>query len=105
MPARSLEPEVLQVMDEVGLDLRDQRPKPLSVVPMQRVDLVVFLCAHEARRDLPGRHRTLTWILPDPELNFGNNDTRQAAYRFLRDDLRRRIEALAAVPGVMASLR
>jgi arsenate reductase len=88
-PKDRVRPEAVAVMDEVGIDISRQVPKPLPEALGPDVALVVGLCAEEACPVVPGAV-SLHWPLPDPRPGD------LAHHREIRDDLRRRITALAA---------
>ena len=63
-------------------------------MPLGDVDTVVTLCAEECPL-LPAPHLRLEhWELPDPAA-VSDEQQRVMAFRRVRDELRRRIEALA----------
>ena len=84
-PADQLNPAVVQAMAEIGLDLSQEYPKPLTAeqgAGRRRRD------HHGLRRRLPvypGRHY-LDWDLPDP----AGLSVEQV--RPIRDDISRRVE-------------
>ena len=63
-PAGELLEEALQVMHEIGLDLTDAFPKPVSVEVEQAADLIVTLDAHDDIEILDGK-RYRAWRLAD----------------------------------------
>jgi arsenate reductase len=92
--SEAVHPNAVAVMREVGVDISAQRPKLVSDVPLGDVDTVVTLCAEDiplhSSRDL----RRETWSLPDPTKVQGGEQERLAAFRAVREELRRRIDAL-----------
>jgi phosphate transport system protein len=92
-PAGAVHPTAVRVMHEVGIDISWQRPKRLSDVPMGDVDTVVTLCGEDVGL-IPGAVRTEAWPMPDPAAATGSEDEVLDAFRRVRDELRRRIEAL-----------
>jgi protein-tyrosine-phosphatase len=90
----AVHPLAVRVMKEVGIDISNQRPKLVTDVPLGDVDTVVTLCAEECAVP-PGRDlRREAWTLPDPTQVAGGEQEQLAAFRSVRDELRRRIEAL-----------
>jgi len=55
---------------------------------------VVTLCAEEVRPILPGKVTRHHWPLADPAAATGDEQARLAAFRSVRDELRRRIPKL-----------
>lgn len=92
----ALRPEALAVLREIGLDAADQRAKPIGAVPASAVDTVITLCAEEECPAWLGPATRLHWALPDPAAVTGTEAERLAAFRSVRDALRRRIVAFLA---------
>lgn len=65
-PAPELEPAVLQVMAEVGLDLSTHFPKPLTDDVVRAADVVITMGCGDACPLYPGT-TYLDWALEDPE--------------------------------------
>ena len=86
-PADHVHPEVVAVMDEIGIDLRDQTPKALSPEFAQWADVVVTMGCGDACPYIPGK-RYLDWELEDP------NGQPLNAVRATRDEIVRRIDQL-----------
>ena len=64
-PADEINPAVVTVMDEVGLDLTKEFPKPLTTETVQAADVVVTMGCGDACPIFPGK-RYLDWELDDP---------------------------------------
>jgi protein-tyrosine-phosphatase len=67
MPASQINATVAQVMSEVGLDITDQFPKPLTDDVVRAADVVITMGCGDACPIYPGK-RYLDWDLPDPSL-------------------------------------
>ena len=78
-------------MSEIGIDISGQRSKSVDEVADRSFDVVVTTCdeAREACPLFPGAGRVLHWGFPDPAAIDG--EERLAAFRQVRDGLRRRI--------------
>jgi len=87
-PERELHPEVIAVMRELGVDLSDRRPRGIDQDDVEWADVVVTMGCGDACPVLPGK-RYLDWNLPDP----AGRPVEEV--RALRDDIQRRVEALA----------
>lgn len=83
---RTLNPLAVQALAEQGIDIAHHRSKGLDDVPLAEADVIVTLCADEVCPFVPGPVQRLHWPLQDP------NDL--AAFRAVRDELRRRLPAL-----------
>jgi protein-tyrosine-phosphatase len=64
-PADEIDPAVIAVMDEVGVDLSKEFPKPLTTEVVQAADVVITMGCGDACPIFPGK-RYLDWELPDP---------------------------------------
>ena len=63
IPSALLRDEAITVMQEVGIDLQDEFPKPISPEIEEVVDIIVTLDAHDEIPILDGK-RYLAWRLP-----------------------------------------
>jgi len=88
-PEGHVHPEVITVMRELGLELGDRRPQPLTRGMAERADLVVTMGCGDTCPFIPGT-RYLDWDLPDPK------DQPIETVRAIRDEIARRVEALIA---------
>jgi arsenate reductase len=88
-PAGSVHPPVVEVMRELGVDLADRRPHVLDRADAEWADVVVTMGCGDACPYLPGK-RYVDWDLPDPSGRPVHE------VRAIRDDIRARVEALAA---------
>ena len=88
-PADSINPAVVQVMEELGLDLTQEFPKPLTTEAVQASDVVITMGCGDACPIFPGK-RYLDWQLEDPAGQGVD------AVRPIRDEIDRRVQALLA---------
>ena len=86
-PAARVHPEVVTVMDELGIDLSDRVPRRLDPSQAEWAELVVTMGCGDACPYVPGT-RYVDWDLPD----LSGRPT--AEVRAVRDAIARRIEAL-----------
>ncbi len=96
-PAESVDPFAAAVMAEVGLDLSHHQPKGFDQLEDDSFDLVISLTpeAHHRAVELArGRAVELEyWPVYDPTLEGGSREQRLTAYRNLRAELGRRLDA------------
>ena len=92
-PADAIDPAVVTVMRELGVDLSTARPKPLASDAVEASDVVVTMGCGDACPVFPGK-RYEDWQLDDP--SGQDVDT----VRRIRDEIDRRVEALV---GELAS--
>lgn len=83
---------VAEAMAELGIDISGRRPRRLTPELAGRADVVVTMGCGDACPWLPGK-RHLDWDLPDPA---GQG---LEAVRTTRDEIDRRVRALAAELG------
>jgi arsenate reductase len=88
-PTDRVHPEVVEVMDALGIDLRGEKPKQLSGELAEWADVVVTMGCGDACPYLPGK-RYLDWELEDP------NGQPIDAVRASRDEIARRVDGLLA---------
>jgi protein-tyrosine-phosphatase len=91
-----IDPFVVEVMDELGIDLSKHRPKAFDDLEDTSFDLIISL-SPEAQHQAVELTRTMAcdvefWNTFDPSLIEGNRETRLQAYRDVRDQLKKRIE-------------
>ena len=88
-PADTVNPAVVAVMDELGIDLSREFPKPLTAKGVRSADVVITMGCGDACPVFPGK-RYLDWKLDDPA---GLPPER---IRPIRDEIDRRVRALLA---------
>ena len=95
VPTR-VNPLAIQAMAEVGIDISSQRSKRVDGVDPATVDTVITLCAEEVCPVFLGRAQRLHWPLPDPAAATPDGSPSIDAFRMVRDEIARRLAALAA---------
>jgi arsenate reductase (thioredoxin) len=88
-PAEHVHPEVVEVMQELGIDLADRRPQFLTRELTEQADVVVTMGCGDACPYIPGK-RYIDWSLPDP------SGRPLDEVRAIRDGISRRIDSLLA---------
>lgn len=88
-PGDRVHPEVVEAMDELGIDLSDRRPRRLAREDAEWADVVVTMGCGDECPYIPGK-RYLDWDLEDPK---GQS---LEAVRATRDEIDRRVRALVA---------
>jgi arsenate reductase (thioredoxin) len=86
-----LDPGVIEVMGELGVDLSEAYAKPLVSEVVAAADLVVTMGRSVGAVDFPERTRREDWRVGDP------TGAPVDEVRRVRDDIDRRVEALLAV--------
>jgi protein-tyrosine-phosphatase len=88
-PADSVNAAVVEALLEEGIDISNETPKVLTVEAVQQSDVVITMGCGDVCPIYPGK-RYEDWKLEDPA---GQG---VASVRPIRDEIRRRIEALIA---------
>jgi protein-tyrosine-phosphatase len=100
-PASEINPAVIAVMAEVGVDLTAESPKQLTGEAVQAADVVITMGCGDACPVYPGK-RYLDWELPDPAGKTADQ------VRPIRDQIDARVRALLAellpAPGLRGSM-
>ncbi|MGC1800488.1 MAG: arsenate reductase ArsC [Solirubrobacterales bacterium] len=88
-PAHELNPSAIEAMDEVGVDISKEFPKPLTDEVVRAADAVITMGCGDACPIYPGK-RYEDWDLEDP----AGKDLHTV--RQIRDEIGSRVEALIA---------
>ena len=88
-PADTINPAVLEAMTELGVDLHQEFPKPLTDEAVRAADVVITMGCGDACPIYPGK-RYEDWVLDDP----AGQDL--ATVRRIRDEIDARVRALVA---------
>jgi arsenate reductase len=86
-PADQINPSVVEVMGELGLDVSKEFPKPLTTEAVEGADVVVTMGCGDVCPVFPGK-RYLDWELPDPA------GKPVEGVRLIRDEIDRRVREL-----------
>jgi protein-tyrosine-phosphatase len=86
-PADQINPAVIAAMSEIGVDMSEEFPKPLTDEVVRAADVVITMGCGDACPIYPGK-RYEDWTLDDPE----GQDI--ATVRRIRDEIDKRIENL-----------
>jgi arsenate reductase (thioredoxin) len=96
----SVNPLAVRAMAEIGVDISNHRSKSVDEIPVERVGVVVTLCAEEVCPVFPGSVRRLHWPIDDPARAGGADPECLEAFRRARDEIGRRLEeALGGDPA------
>ena len=91
-----LDPMAIAVMDEIGVDMSRHKSKRLNDLMDTSFAVIVTLSPEAQHKAIEVTRLTASeveyWPTPDPSVAEGHRDARLAAYRELRDYLRKRIE-------------
>ncbi len=88
-PSDAVHPEVVEVMNELGIDLSARRPHRLDRPDAERADVVVTMGCGDECPYIPGK-RYIDWDLQDPK------GLAIEQVRAIRDDIGARVRELVA---------
>lgn len=92
-----LNPLVVEVMSEAGIDISGQKPQAVSGLFQKRLtfDYVIAVCDTEAAQKcpvFPGVRERLHWNFPDPSKAAGTREEKLEQIREIRDAIKDRIQ-------------
>lgn len=93
-PADEINPAVIDAMNEVGIDLAHEFPKPLTSKAVEVADVVITMGCGDACPIYPGK-RYEDWNLPDPA------GRPLPVVREIRDQINTRVEELLATLRIL----
>jgi len=89
MPAKDVNPVVVQVMREKGIDLSGNKPKLIISKMVQEVDMIIVMgCSAEGFCPAPLLNKVIDWEIEDPK---GKPIEK---VREIRDQIERKVKAL-----------
>ena len=89
MPAKEVNPVVIQVMQEKGIDLTANKPKAITRQMVQDADMIIVMgCSAEGFCPAPLLSKVVDWQIEDPK------DKPIEKVREIRDELDSRIRKL-----------
>jgi arsenate reductase len=92
-PANTVNPVAVEAMLELGIDIREETPKLLTIETVEDADVVVTMGCGDTCPYVPGK-RYEDWVVADPA------GQPLEVVRAIRDDIRTRVERLAAELGI-----
>jgi len=86
---KGLNPLAVEAMQEIGIDISQQKSKDVVKLLGQHVPYVVTVCDNAKERCpiFPGTWKFLHWSLEDPAAAAGTHDEKLAVFRRVRDQL------------------
>lgn len=91
--ASALDPDAIEAMQEVGLDISGHEPKNVDAFMRERVAYLVTLCDREIERTcpiFPGATWRLKWPIENPAL-ANDREEHRLMVRRARDEIRERV--------------
>ena len=87
-------PEAIKVLREIGIDITNNRSKSVDEFVNQEIDYVFTVCdnAKENCPYFPAKTKLIHHSFVDPAEIEGDEDTRLAAFRQVRDEIKKYLE-------------
>ncbi len=91
----SVRPEAIEAMREIGIDITSHRSKSVDEFVSLEFGYVITVCdnAKQSCPIFPGKAIRIHWSFDDPAAVEGTTETRLAAFRRVRDEIRERLIA------------
>ena len=88
-----INPLSIKAMNEIGIDISNQKSKSVEEFLSQPFDIVVTVCdnAKQTCPIFPGKYKKLHWNLGDPAEAKGSDEERLKVFRKIRDAIRSKI--------------
>jgi arsenate reductase len=85
----SVRPEAIEVMREIAVDISSHRSKSVDEFLDRRFDYIITVCdnAKESCPVFPGDAKRVHWSFEDPAAVEGDDETRLASFRTVRDQI------------------
>jgi arsenate reductase (thioredoxin) len=92
-------PEAITAMRELGIDISQHRSKSVDEFANQEFDYVITVCdnANEQCPVFPGKTKRIHWSFEDPAAAKGDEQSRLAVFRRVRDEILHRLRLFVAV--------
>jgi arsenate reductase len=89
--------ESIEAMREIGIDISEHRSKSIDEFIGQAFDYVITVCdnANERCPVFPGNTKRIHWSFEDPAAAEGDEDTKLAVFRRVRDEIRHHLHNFA----------
>lgn len=94
----NVRPEAVAVMREIGIDISQHRSKSVDEFSDQEFDYVITVCdnAREQCPVFPGQAKQIHWSFDDPAAAEGDEITRLAVFRRVRDEINEHLRLFVA---------
>jgi arsenate reductase len=86
-------PQAVEAMREIGIDISGHRSKSVDEFLGREFDYVITVCdnANERCPVFPGKTKRIHWSFDDPAAAGGDEATKLAVFRRVRDEIRHRL--------------
>lgn len=89
----AVNPLAIKAMDEIGIDIAEQRSKSVSEFIAQEFNYIITVCdnARQTCPIFPGKHQKISWDLEDPVLVEGIEEEKIMMFRKIRNRIKENI--------------
>lgn len=101
-PSGRVQPWAVEILKESGIDISQHYSKSFEKLPpafVVTMDFMVTLCAEEVCPTMATKAQRLHWPIPDPA-NVPEAE-KPKAFRYARDEIRKRLEAFGKEQGLL----
>ncbi|HKC62088.1 MAG TPA: arsenate reductase ArsC [Pyrinomonadaceae bacterium] len=93
--------EAIEAMREIGIDISAHRSKSVDEFREEEFDYVITVCdnAREQCPLFPGKTERIHWSFDDPAKAEGDEATRLAVFRRVRDEIEKRLREFVGDKG------
>ncbi len=90
---KGVHPKALAVMKEIGIDISDQKSKPIDEDLLRTMDVIITLCgnAEESCPYTPPGIRRIHWPIKNPVGVVGTEQEIMNEFRRVRDEIKERV--------------
>jgi arsenate reductase len=94
----NVRPEAIAAMREIGIDISQHRSKSVDEFINREFDHVITVCdnAREQCPVFPGQAKLIHWSFDDPAAAEGDELTRLAVFRRVREEIREHLQLFVA---------
>jgi arsenate reductase len=95
----------VEVMQEIGIDISQQKSKDVREFLGQAIPYVITVCDNAKERCpiFPRTFKFLHWSFDDPAAVAGSHDEKLAVFRRVRDEIANRIQHELVTPRIAAT--
>jgi len=87
-------PKAIQIMQEIGIDISNQRSKSVNEFKNESFDYVITVCdnAKESCPIFPGKSKRLHWSFIDPAEAIGDTEQVLTVFRMVLEQIKQKID-------------
>jgi len=105
---RGIHPYTIKVMDEIGIDIRDQKSTGIREYLGKEFFRYLITVCSDAEKNCPtvwpGVNERLYWPFDDPAAATGSQEEILAVFRRVRDEIDARVKEWLADQGMLAAI-